>query len=250
MVATSAVVTSTFCPNRVAQNDHGAGAWLKREHPAVDGRGASPRAMKILPALAAALLALVLSCRPGRRRDPRHDLRRRAVRRRDAGCARRRPLSFLGRRRTPGHRGRSREVTVSRRTRSRGDSRQDCNWVTAAALKELAMLARKTGDDLIVDVRSNWKHNAGMTPGHYTAPWRLRGRRRAEGPWWARAPQRVPRAEPPRSRPSPQRRRRWWPGHRRAGASHVRGRRGQSPGWRKVIANPDVNPNWSAWHSA
>src|SRR5262245_60907014 len=74
---------------------------------------------------------------------------------------------FWGKGGRPAIEGEGRKVTVSRRSRSHGKNEEDCNWVTASALKELAMVARKTGDDVIVDVRSNWKHHEGTTPGHY-----------------------------------------------------------------------------------
>jgi hypothetical protein len=123
--------------------------------------------MKILPALAA-LFALVFAL-PARADDQLIDMTYGgaiAVAEKQGALAGVR-LHFWGEGARPAIEGEGRKVTVSRRTRSRGNGSQDCDWVTGAALKELAMEARKSGDDLIVDVRSNWKHNAGMTPGHY-----------------------------------------------------------------------------------
>jgi hypothetical protein len=123
--------------------------------------------MKILPALA--LLSAVAFALPARAEDELIDMTYS-----DAlavagtqGALSGINVHLWGQGARPAIEGNGREVTVSRRTRSHGDSVKDCGWVMAAALKELAMEARKDGADLIVDVRSNWKHNVGMTPGHY-----------------------------------------------------------------------------------
>jgi hypothetical protein len=59
------------------------------------------------------------------------------------------------------------EVTVVRRTRYRSDAEQDCYWVLKSALDTLAEQARDLGADTVIQVRSNWKHRPGMTPGSF-----------------------------------------------------------------------------------
>jgi hypothetical protein len=76
-------------------------------------------------------------------------------------------LHFWGEGARPAIEGSGREVTVSRRTRRRDNDADSCEWVMAAVLKELAMEARKSGDDLVVDIRSNWKHDLGTKPGSF-----------------------------------------------------------------------------------